>query len=126
MSGSPVSQLSAFVRPPLAEERLPTVKAADLLVEIERLPEEQLPAVLLVLAACLAKTSARLLSGSTTNPTTRAQVDENLSVDQAAQRLGVSPDWLYRNHKRLPFTRRIGRRLLFSSRGLERWNTRPR
>ncbi len=48
--------------------------------------------------------------------------DENLSTQEAARRLGVSGHWLYRNAKRLPFAVRIGRRLLFSARGLERWN----
>ncbi len=48
--------------------------------------------------------------------------DANLSAPEAARRLGVSMDWLYKHASGLPFTIRIGRRLLFSSRGLERWN----
>ena len=47
--------------------------------------------------------------------------DENLSIKEAARRLGVSVDWLYRNAARLPFTVRICRRVLFSARGLEKW-----
>jgi hypothetical protein len=39
----------------------------------------------------------------------------------AAVRLGVSPDYLYRNHRRLPFTRRMGRSLRFSSAGIEQY-----
>jgi excisionase family DNA binding protein len=46
--------------------------------------------------------------------------DRNLSVREAATRLGLSTDYLYRN--KLPFTVRIGTRVLFSERGLERWN----
>lgn len=98
---------------------------AALLADMDRLNADQLPALLLSLAACLARTSARLLKDQDTADSP-ADPDANLSVEQAAQRLGVSPDWLYRNHRQLPFTRRIGRRLLFSSRGLERWNARPR
>lgn len=45
--------------------------------------------------------------------------DENLSIDEAAQRLGISKDFLYRHD--LPFKVRIGRRVLFSSRGISRW-----
>lgn len=52
--------------------------------------------------------------------------DENLSAGLAAKRLGVSVRWLYRNANALPFTVRIGRRLLFSRRGMERWNERQR
>ncbi len=48
--------------------------------------------------------------------------DDNLSAADAARRLGMSRDWLYRNARRLPFAGRIGRRVVFSARGLERWN----
>ena len=44
-----------------------------------------------------------------------------LNVVEAAQRLGTSHDYLYRHAKRLPFTVRIGSRLRFSSRGIERF-----
>lgn len=52
--------------------------------------------------------------------------DENLPTDEAARRLGMSERWLYRNASRLPFTVRIGRRLVFSARGLDRWLERQR
>jgi len=47
--------------------------------------------------------------------------DELLTVTQAAARMNCSSDFLYRNHKRLPFTRKdkVGRKLLFSSSGLD-------
>jgi hypothetical protein len=48
--------------------------------------------------------------------------DVNLSAEIAAKRLGVSVDWLYKKAATLPFARRIGRRVLFSERGLDRWN----
>lgn len=47
------------------------------------------------------------------------QPDELIDVAEAARRLGVSPEYLYRNHNRLPFTRHAGRKLLFSSKGIE-------
>jgi excisionase family DNA binding protein len=52
-------------------------------------------------------------------PTSEAIRDELLDVEQAAARMNVSMDYLYRRHKRLPFTRRMGKRLLFSSNGLD-------
>ncbi len=54
-----------------------------------------------------------------TNPTIQTLPDELLEVPEAAHRLGVSPDYLYRNSKKFPFTRRMGRKLLFSSTGLD-------
>jgi excisionase family DNA binding protein len=45
--------------------------------------------------------------------------DELLDVEQAAQRLGVSTDYLYRHHDEHRFTRREGRKLLFSAAGLD-------
>ena len=47
--------------------------------------------------------------------------DQNLSVKEAARRLGVSSAYLYKNARQLPFAIRIGRRLLFSAQGLDRW-----
>jgi excisionase family DNA binding protein len=44
-----------------------------------------------------------------------------LTTEEAAQRLGVSQDWLYRRAATLPFTVRLGRSLRFSIRGLERY-----
>jgi predicted DNA-binding transcriptional regulator AlpA len=51
----------------------------------------------------------------------RVEEDRLLDVDSAAQRLGVSPDWLYRRAGRLPFTVRLGRAVRFSSVGLARY-----
>ena len=45
-----------------------------------------------------------------------------LNVREAAERLAVPPDWLYRNAKKLPFTVRLGPGLLrFSSNGIDRY-----
>ena len=45
--------------------------------------------------------------------------DQNLEIGEAARRLGVSRDYLYRHHSKFKFTRREGRKLLFSSAGLD-------
>jgi excisionase family DNA binding protein len=50
--------------------------------------------------------------------------DVNVDVREASRLLGISPRYLYREARSLPFARRIGRRLLFSKSGLERWNSR--
>jgi excisionase family DNA binding protein len=46
--------------------------------------------------------------------------DELLSIEIAAERLGVSKDYLYRHSEDYPFTRRQGRKLLFSALGIDK------
>ena len=50
-------------------------------------------------------------------------VEERLcDIDEAARILAVSPEWIYRNRKTLPFTRKLGHKLLrFSYAGMLRW-----
>ena len=52
--------------------------------------------------------------------------DRNLDAHEAARKLGISASNLYKKAKagQLPFTVRVGGRLLFSERGIERWNRR--
>ena len=52
--------------------------------------------------------------------------DRLLKPEEAARMLNVTPRWLYRHAKKLPFTRRLSRKALrFSEAGLLRWqNTR--
>jgi hypothetical protein len=52
-------------------------------------------------------------------PSPAQMPDEQLGIVAAAARLGVSTDYLYRHAKQLPFTRRMGRKLLFSGQGIE-------
>lgn len=47
--------------------------------------------------------------------------DRLLGVEEAAARLGVTADWLYRHHKDLPFTVRHGRPVRFSELGIEQY-----
>ncbi len=46
-----------------------------------------------------------------------------LPVEEAANRLSISTDYLYRHADNYPFTRRIGGRLLFSSIGIDQFVT---
>ncbi len=55
------------------------------------------------------------------SPVVASQPDELLDVCATAKRLGVSHDYLYRHQRKFPFARRIGRKLLFSSVGLEKF-----
>lgn len=79
----------------------------------ERLPREELPQFLGELETIRVIATARLASPMI------EQRDELLEVPEAAARLSCSTDYLYRNSKRLPFVRRLGRKLLFSSAGLD-------
>lgn len=96
------------------------------LVFLDRLigdtPEEKLPALVVALLAKGGELAGRFLATSPSSSEGAQRADENLNIEEASRRLGVSRDWLYRNARRLPFTIRIGRRLLFSARGLELWN----
>lgn len=48
--------------------------------------------------------------------------DRLLTIDEVAQRLSVSKDWVYRNLKRLPFTKKLGPKLVrFSEASLQKW-----
>jgi excisionase family DNA binding protein len=80
------------------------------------LPAGELPSFLGELEAVKATAWARL-----TSPAVLSQPhDELLSVEVAAERLGVSKDYLYRHSEDYPFTRRQGRKLLFSAQGIDK------
>lgn len=81
------------------------------------------PALVVQLAGRLATLGASLAAAE---PTAAPSGDRNLDIDQAAARLGMSAAWLYRNGGGLPFAIRIGRRLLFSEQGIERYLERRR
>ena len=78
------------------------------------LPAEELPRLVgdLEEIKCIAL-------GRLTTPVAQHPPDELLGIEEAARRLGVSVGYLYRHHRRLPFTRRMGRRLLFSANGIQ-------
>jgi excisionase family DNA binding protein len=73
------------------------------------------------LADVLARAAAPAAPLSVESPRNHAD-DALLTVDEAAERLGVARSWLYRHAKALPFTKKLGRRTLrFDVHGLERW-----
>ena len=81
------------------------------------IPVDELPGLLGEIEEIRYTALARLTTpaySSTSGP------DQLLSIAEAACRLNVSQDYLYRHGKELPFTRRMGRRLLFSSSGIDR------
>jgi hypothetical protein len=45
--------------------------------------------------------------------------DQLLDVMEASKRLKMSKQYLYRNHEQFDFTRRVGRKLLFSAKGID-------
>jgi predicted DNA-binding transcriptional regulator AlpA len=52
----------------------------------------------------------------------RKEDERLLNADEAAEILNVSSDWLYRNAKKLPFTRKLGPKMLrFSHQGIMKW-----
>jgi excisionase family DNA binding protein len=80
------------------------------------LPQEELSDFIGQLESIKATAWARL-----TMPAHSQEHDELLDVETAALRLGVSRDYLYRHSREYPFTRRQGRKLLFSARGIDRY-----
>jgi excisionase family DNA binding protein len=82
-----------------------------------------LPAFLGALEAAKAEAWGRL---TVSQPVTLTNADENVSVEEAARRLGVSNRWIYKHASRLTFVRKIGRRVLCSARALAEWNDRQR
>ena len=97
---------------------------------VAEVSHEKMPAILLRVASLHLALWARLQAPRDAIVGLRnarpEEPDSNLSVATAAERLGVSKDYLYRHSKELPFTVRIGRRLLFSEKGLEKWNRQRR
>ncbi len=89
---------------------------------LEAIPPEELPLLIGELARLQAEASVRLTSGAANRRRDRTPEapDVLLGVEEAARRLGSSPDYLYRS-KDLPFRERIGRRVRFSAKGIERY-----
>jgi excisionase family DNA binding protein len=84
---------------------------------VRDLPAEELPGLIGELEAVKATAWERLTAPTPTHP----ERDELLSVAEAARRLGVSEDYLYRHSGEYAFTRRQGRKLLFSALGIDKY-----
>lgn len=78
------------------------------------------PAIQALLHRCVA-VQAILLGALAVSEPDRAdsQPDRLLDVTEAANRLGMSPDWLYRHASKLPFVKRQGRTLRFSNHAID-------
>ena len=87
---------------------------ANVLELARTVPVEELPALIGALAEITATAQVRLLT-----PSPVPGRDQLLTVEECAERMRVSTDWLYRAHRRLSFTRRVGTALRFSANGLD-------
>jgi len=87
---------------------------------VAAVPTERIPALLSQLSALQSVMAARLVSATDLDESVTTQ-DTLLTVAQAAERLGVSKDWLFRRSRTLPFVVRLGRHLRFSNRGIDRY-----
>lgn len=104
-TGSAIRQLATLLESPEHATALSPDEARALL-----------PHVLALQTALLARALA--------SPNGHDHGDTLLTVEQAAERLNVSADWLYRRAARLPFTRRLGRPVRFSARGIAEYLSR--
>lgn len=90
-----------------------------------QVPPESIPPLLGQLEALRALLWAQFLApqARSTDPQAhKPQVDRLLTAVEAAPVLGVTPKWLHRHHKHLPFVYRLGRKALrFSEAGLRKW-----
>ena len=91
------------------------------LADLDRLSTEAVPEAIGQLEAAKARLWARLTLPVPTAPALDGP-DTTVDVREAARLLAMSPGWLYRNARRLPFTRRVGTRALrFSVAGIRRY-----
>jgi predicted DNA-binding transcriptional regulator AlpA len=98
---------------------------SDLRSLVECTPAHEVPQLIGDLEAAKAVAWVRLTAPAADAPfDVPVQEARNLDVTEAAKRLGMSRDWLYRHAAELPFAVRIGRRVVFDSVALERWNRR--
>jgi hypothetical protein len=86
------------------------------LVAAMTLPMEELPRLIGDLEQIRVIALARL-----TAPAPVSRADELVGIDEAARRLGISKHYLYRHAGKFQFSRHIGRKLVFSSLGIDRY-----
>src|SRR4030095_10292399 len=87
--------------------------------KVASVPPTRIAALLSQLSAVQSAIAARLIAADHDEPASTE--DTLLTADQAAERLGVSKDWLFRRSRTLPFVVRLGRHLRFSNRGIDRY-----
>jgi predicted DNA-binding transcriptional regulator AlpA len=102
----------------------PLAELIDTPERITEIPAAAVPVLLAKLASVQSLLTSRLLLDSTTRSVEPAVTDNErlLTAKEAAPILGVTPHWLYRHAKKLPFTRRLSRKVLrFSESGIRRY-----
>ncbi len=87
---------------------------------LAKIPREQIPAVLLEIASIQGALAASLLDGAEQH-SAQGNGDKLLEVKEAAAKLGMTEDWLYRKGDKLPFVVRMGRNIRFSEQGIEKY-----
>jgi hypothetical protein len=103
------------------------INLAEIISDPKRAGDVQKDAIPLLMAQLVAVQSALLARFLTDPHSQSAQVPNNekdilLTADQAAPLLNVTPNWLYRHARQLPFSRRLSRKVLrFSEAGIRRW-----
>lgn len=83
--------------------------------DISTLSRDQVAGLLHRLAAAQTRLATAIVESSS-----QAE-DRLLNVDEAAQRLGETPEWLYRRSKSLPFVVRLGGHVRYSTRGIDQF-----
>jgi predicted DNA-binding transcriptional regulator AlpA len=103
------------------------VELAEIISHPEKLaqiPRESIPPLMLQIASLQNALAARLLESPQKYAADPTEPDTLLSAEQVAPLLSVTPHWLYRHWKQLPFARRLSRRTLrFSEVGLRKWQS---
>jgi helix-turn-helix protein len=84
------------------------------------IPMNELPRLLGQLRELEATVLARMYAAPRSAETTRGP-DQLLDVEDAAKRLNVSEDYLYRHWKKLPFAQKYDWGLRFSTRGIDEY-----
>lgn len=108
------SQLSALAASP---PEIPAEETTSLVAELARAQS-----ALLAMAHRAPTISSSLQVPASAAPAPAWSEDDLLTIDEAAARLRVSPRWLYRHAKNLPFSRKLSRKVLrFSRAGIARW-----
>lgn len=80
---------------------------------VANVAREQIAPLIVALAARLLEQPAQ---------SRQPEAENYLSVEEASKRWRRSPRWFYRNAKRLPFCKRLSRKVLMvGERGMERW-----
>jgi predicted DNA-binding transcriptional regulator AlpA len=97
----------------------PVVIALDAIVSGDVFTADDVPSILARVAAINSAVAIVLATGAHSNDATTE--DRRLGVNEAAVRLGVTAQWLYRHARTLPFVQRLGRKIGFSARGIGRY-----